>query len=70
MAEVKHDHRIKTEKIVSISFLTETVQHFQVSLVSSHVLYCICKGIRKLRKPYMHTTRTNMHIGAVMIYVK
>lgn len=51
MAEVKHDHRIKMEKIVSISFLTETVQHFQVSLVSSHVLYYICKGVQKLRKP-------------------
>lgn len=59
MAEVKHDHRTETEKIVSISFLTERVQHFQVSLASSHVLYYICKGVRKLRKPYMHTTPTN-----------
>lgn len=60
MAEVKHDHRIETEKTVSISFLTETVQHFQVSLVSSHVFCCICKGVRKLRNLYMHTTQTNI----------
>lgn len=60
MAEVKHDHRTETEKTASISFLTETVQHFQVSLVSSHVLYYICKGVRKLRKPYMHITQTNV----------
>lgn len=57
---IKHDYRTETEKIVSIRFLTETVQHFQVSLVSSHVLYNICEGVRKLRKPYTHTTQTHI----------
>lgn len=60
MVEVKCNQSIKVEKIVSMCFLIETVQHFQVSLASSHVLYCICKGVRKLRKPYMNTTQTNI----------
>lgn len=58
--EIKHSHRIKVKKIVSTCFLTETVKHFRVLLVSSHVLYCICKGVSKLRKPAMHTTQTNI----------